>query len=94
MWAYRPADAWAHRRVGMTAQCTRAGTWVCGRMGVGVQVQAYRYRRVGPMPNLHTNIIPAKICRLQLLGKLLMSLEMSPLMIKILIESNPLKSRI
>ena len=43
-------------------------------------------------PNLPTKIIPTKIAGLKLSGKLPMGLGIPPLRIKIMIESNPLKS--
>ena len=46
------------------------------------------------MPNLPTKIIPAKIYWLELSREFPMGLEISPLNIKIMFESNPLKSRI
>ena len=43
-------------------------------------------------PNLPTNIVPTNIARLKLSGKLPRGLEIPPLRIKIVLESNPLKS--
>ena len=43
-------------------------------------------------PHLPTNIIPTKIARFKLSGKFPMGLGMPPLKIKIMLESNPLKS--
>ena len=43
-------------------------------------------------PNLLTKIIPAKIARLKLSGKFPIALGIPPLIIKIMHESNPLKS--
>ena len=48
----------------------------------------------GAAPNLLTKIIPAKIRWLKTSGKFPMDMRTSPLQIKILFESNPLKSRI
>ena len=45
-------------------------------------------------PNLPTKIIPTKICWLKLSGKFPKGLEILPLKMKILLEPNPLKSRI
>ena len=45
-----------------------------------------------PTPNLHTKIIPTKIAWLKLSGKFPMGQGIPPLNIKILLESNPLKS--
>ena len=45
-------------------------------------------------PNLPTNITYAKIAWLKLSGKFSMGLGIPPLRIRILLESNPLKSRI
>ena len=50
--------------------------------------------RLRVTPNLPTKIIPTTIARLKLSGKFPMGLEIPPLTIKILLESNPLKSRI
>ena len=44
--------------------------------------------------NLPTKIIPTKICWLNISGKFPMCLGIPPLQIKIMLESNPLKSRI
>ena len=44
------------------------------------------------MPNLATNITPTNIAWLKLSGKSPMGLGISPLWIKIMLESNPLKS--
>ena len=43
-------------------------------------------------PNLPTNITPTKIAWLKLSGEFPMGLGIPPLMIKIMLESNPLKS--
>ena len=43
-------------------------------------------------PNLPTNIIPTKIARVNFYGKFPMGLGIPPLRIKIMLESNPLKS--
>ena len=45
-------------------------------------------------PNLPTKSLPTKIARLKLSGKFPMDLRVIPLKIKIVLESNPLKSRI
>ena len=45
-------------------------------------------------PNLPTGIIPIKIARLKLSGKSPMDMSIPPLRFKIMLESNPLKSRI
>ena len=45
-------------------------------------------------PNLPTKIIPTKIRRLEVSGKFHMDVRTPPLRIKILLESNPQKSRI
>ena len=45
-------------------------------------------------PNLPTKIIPVKICRLGIITRIPMDMRIPPLKIKILLESNPLKSRI
>ena len=45
-------------------------------------------------PNLPAKIIPAKIRRLKLSGRFPMDMRIPPLKIKILLESEPLKSRI
>ena len=45
-------------------------------------------------PNLPTKISPAKIRRLKLSGKSPVDMRMKPLKLKIMFESNPLKSRI
>ena len=42
-------------------------------------------------PNPHTNIVPTNIARLKLSGDFPMNLEIPPLQIKIVLESNPLK---
>ena len=47
-----------------------------------------------PTPNLPTEIIPTKIPRLKLSGEFPADMRIPPLEIKILLESNPLKSRI
>ena len=47
-----------------------------------------------PTPNLPTKIIPIEIRRRKLSGTFPMGLRISPLNIEILLESNPLKSRI
>ena len=44
------------------------------------------------MPNLPTNIIPIKIARLKLSVKFPMDMRIPPLIIKIMLVSNPLKS--
>ena len=49
---------------------------------------------LGCTPNLPTKIIPTKIRWLELSGKFLMGLRIPSLNIKIMLESNPLKSRI
>ena len=43
-------------------------------------------------PNLPTNIVSTNIARLKLSGKLPMYLRIPPLEIKIMLESNPVKS--
>ena len=43
-------------------------------------------------PNLPTNIIPTKIARLKLSGKSPTDMRIQPLIFKIMLESNPLKS--
>ena len=48
----------------------------------------------GSTPNLRTKIIPTKIAWLKLSGRFPMGLGVPPLKIKILLESNPPKSRI
>ena len=45
-------------------------------------------------PNLPTKIVPAKICRLRNYGEFPMDMRIPPLNIKIMLESNHLKSRI
>ena len=45
-------------------------------------------------PNLPTKILPAKIRRLETSGEFPMDMRIPPLKIKILLESNPPKSRI
>ena len=45
-------------------------------------------------PSLPTKIVPTKICRLNISRKSSVDLGIPPLRIKILLESNPLKSRI
>ena len=45
-------------------------------------------------PNIPTKMIPTKIACLKLSGKLAMDMRIPPLIIKIMLESNPLKSRI
>ena len=45
-------------------------------------------------PNLPTNITPTKIAWLKLSGKFPMDMRIPPLRVKIMLESNPLKSRI
>ena len=47
-----------------------------------------------PAPNLPTNIVPTYIALLKLSGKSPMDMRIPPLQIKILLESNPLKSTI
>ena len=47
-----------------------------------------------PTPNLLTKIIPTKIPWLEIPGEFLMDMRIPPLRIKILLESNPPKSRI
>ena len=44
------------------------------------------------VPNLPTNIAPSKIARVKLSGKFHMGLGIPPLKMKIMLESNPLKS--
>ena len=45
-------------------------------------------------PNLPTKIIPTKICGLKMSGKFPLDMRIPALKLKILLESNPLKSRI
>ena len=49
-------------------------------------------RPSGRTPNLPTNIIPTKVARLKISGKSPMDMMIPPPGIKILLESNPLKS--
>ena len=51
-------------------------------------------RELAWKPNLPTKIIPAKIRFLKLSGKFPMDMRIPPLDIEMLLESNPLKSRI
>ena len=44
------------------------------------------------MPDLPTNIVPTNIARLKLSGKSPINMRIPPLEIKIMLESNPLKS--
>ena len=45
-------------------------------------------------PNLPTNIVPTNIARVKLSGRLPMDMRIPPLQIKIMLESNPLKSKL
>ena len=49
-------------------------------------------RELRGTPNLPTNIIPTNIAWLKLSGKFAMDMRIPPLSIKIMFESNPLKS--
>ena len=53
-----------------------------------------RLQPEAPTPNLPTKIIPTKIARLKLSGRFPIDMKFPPLTIKILLESDPLKSRI
>ena len=55
--------------------------WVCARCA-----------SLPPTPSLPTNISPTKLAWLKLSGKFPMGLEIPPLNVKIVLESNPLKS--
>ena len=68
--------------------------------GKGIRYYIRRTRRkrkgagLATAPDLPTKIIPAKIRRLKHLGNFPIDLGISPLEFKIVLESNPLKSRI
>ena len=61
---------------------------------VGACWDANLAMQTGSTPNLPTKIIPTKICRLKVSGRLPVDLRIPPLNIKIVFEPNPLKSRI
>ena len=58
----------------------------------GPPQEARMQRRTRGTPNLPTNIIPTNIACLKLSGKSPMDMRILPLKIKIMLESNPLKS--
>ena len=70
--------------VGMTTLCLAGARLVC---------IAYSLAR-GHAPNLPSKMMPTKIAWFKSSGEFPMGLGIPPFMIKILLESNPLKSRI
>ena len=62
-------------------------------LGVGVHIET-RMPPSALAPNLPNKTIPTKICRLTISRKSLIDMGIPPLEIKMLLESNPLKSRI
>ena len=89
----RPVGGAGHEEVCLLGRAHQAGPWFgIGRRGRFESALASRTEQ--HTPNLPTKMIPAKTPWLKLVGKFPMDMGIPPHNIKILLESNPLKSRI
>ena len=70
------------------------GSVLAGRSAMPRPYLAARKLTLGSKSNLPTKIVPAKIAWLKLSGKFPLGLGIPPLQIQIMLESNPLRSRI
>ena len=74
----------------------RIGGWTpvsaAGSQGNESQKRGVCFTDAGITPSLHTNIVPTNIAWLKVSGKSPIDMRIPPLQIKIVLESNPLKS--